>query len=78
MGGHDALTSALKYPGRDRSVSAFALIVSPSLPWNARTTRFALARTACASRDPPHLPKRLKTKRYRTVYFSVDTISIMD
>lgn len=34
MGGHGALTMALKYPGRYRSVSAFAPIVAPSqVPW---------------------------------------------
>ena len=31
-----------------------------------------------ASRDPPHLPKLLKRKRYRTVHFSLDRISIVD
>lgn len=34
MGGHGALTIALKHPGRYRSVSAFAPIVAPSqVPW---------------------------------------------
>jgi S-formylglutathione hydrolase len=34
MGGHGALTMALRNPGRFRSVSAFAPIVSPlSCPW---------------------------------------------
>ena len=34
MGGHGALTIALRSPGRFRSVSAFAPIVSPSdCPW---------------------------------------------
>ncbi|MES2120314.1 MAG: S-formylglutathione hydrolase [Pseudomonadota bacterium] len=34
MGGHGALTVALRYPGRFRSVSAFAPIVAPSqVPW---------------------------------------------
>jgi S-formylglutathione hydrolase len=34
MGGHGALTIALKHPGRFRSVSAFAPIVAPSqVPW---------------------------------------------
>lgn len=34
MGGHGALTLALKHPGRFRSVSAFAPIVAPSaVPW---------------------------------------------
>jgi S-formylglutathione hydrolase len=34
MGGHGALTIALKHPGRYRSVSAFAPIVAPGeVPW---------------------------------------------
>lgn len=34
MGGHGALTAALRHPGRFRSVSAFAPIVAPSqVPW---------------------------------------------
>jgi S-formylglutathione hydrolase len=37
MGGHGALTLALKYPGRYRSVSAFAPIVAPSkVPWGGK------------------------------------------
>ncbi|HEX8449149.1 MAG TPA: S-formylglutathione hydrolase [Allosphingosinicella sp.] len=37
MGGHGALTLALKNPGRYRSVSAFAPIVSPSrVPWGEK------------------------------------------
>jgi S-formylglutathione hydrolase len=37
MGGHGALTIALKNPGRYRSVSAFAPIVAPSrVPWGTK------------------------------------------
>ena len=37
MGGHGALTGALKNPGRYRSVSAFAPIVAPSqVPWGEK------------------------------------------
>lgn len=37
MGGHGALTIALKHPGRYRSVSAFAPIVAPSqVPWGEK------------------------------------------
>lgn len=37
MGGHGALTLALRYPGRFRSVSAFAPIVAPSrVPWGKK------------------------------------------
>ncbi len=37
MGGHGALTVALNFPGRFRSVSAFAPIVAPSqVPWGQK------------------------------------------
>jgi len=37
MGGHGALTIALRYPGRYRSVSAFSPIVAPSqVPWGEK------------------------------------------
>ncbi len=37
MGGHGALTLALKHPGRFKSVSAFAPIVAPSaVPWGQK------------------------------------------
>jgi S-formylglutathione hydrolase len=37
MGGHGALTAALRHPGRFRSVSAFAPIVAPSqVPWGQK------------------------------------------
>jgi S-formylglutathione hydrolase len=40
MGGHGALTVALRNPGRYRSVSAFAPIVAPSLvPWGQKALR---------------------------------------
>jgi S-formylglutathione hydrolase len=47
MGGHGALTLALRYPGRYRSVSAFAPIVAPGrVPWGEK----ALARYLGADR----------------------------
>ena len=40
MGGHGALTIALRHPGRFRSVSAFAPIVAPSqVPWGQKAFR---------------------------------------
>jgi S-formylglutathione hydrolase len=37
MGGHGALTAALRYPGRYRAASAFAPIVAPSrVPWGIK------------------------------------------
>jgi S-formylglutathione hydrolase len=40
MGGHGALTLALRYPGRFRSVSAFAPICAPSeVPWGEKAFR---------------------------------------
>lgn len=37
MGGHGALTLALRHPGRFRSVSAFAPVVAPSqVPWGVK------------------------------------------
>lgn len=40
MGGHGALTIALREPGRYRSVSAFAPIVAPSrVPWGQKALR---------------------------------------
>lgn len=37
MGGHGALVTALRHPGRYRSVSAFAPIVAPSqVPWGSK------------------------------------------
>jgi S-formylglutathione hydrolase len=42
MGGHGALTLALRHPGRFRSVSAFAPVVAPSqVPWGLKAfTRY--------------------------------------
>jgi len=41
MGGHGALTIALTYPDRFRSVSAFAPIVAPTqVPWGAALDRY--------------------------------------
>jgi S-formylglutathione hydrolase len=42
MGGHGALTLALRHPGRFRSVSAFAPVVAPSqVPWGIKAfTRY--------------------------------------
>jgi S-formylglutathione hydrolase len=43
MGGHGALTLALKHPGRFRSVSAFAPIVAPTqVPWGRKALRHYL------------------------------------
>ncbi|MEB2318391.1 MAG: S-formylglutathione hydrolase [Pseudomonadota bacterium] len=43
MGGHGALTIALREPGRYRSVSAFAPIVAPSrVPWGQKALRVYL------------------------------------
>lgn len=40
MGGHGALVTALRHPGRYRSVSAFAPIVAPSqVPWGQKALR---------------------------------------
>jgi S-formylglutathione hydrolase len=37
MGGHGALTAALRHPGRYRAASAFAPIVAPSrVPWGVK------------------------------------------
>ena len=48
MGGHGALTIALRNPGRFRSVSAFAPIVAPSrVPWGEK----ALSRYLGANRE---------------------------
>jgi S-formylglutathione hydrolase len=45
MGGHGALTLALKNPGRYRSVSAFAPIVAPSqVPWGEKAFGFYLGK----------------------------------
>ncbi|MDO9126808.1 S-formylglutathione hydrolase [Parvibaculum sp.] len=54
MGGHGALTLALKYPDRYRSVSAFAPIVSPTrCPWGEKafTAYLGADRSAWAAHD---------------------------
>jgi S-formylglutathione hydrolase len=51
MGGHGALTIALKNPGRFRSVSAFAPIVAPSqVPWGEKAFGFYLGEDRSAWR----------------------------
>jgi S-formylglutathione hydrolase len=41
MGGHGALTVALRHPGRFRAVSAFAPIVAPTqVPWGKALDRY--------------------------------------
>jgi S-formylglutathione hydrolase len=49
MGGHGALTVALKNPGRYRSVSAFSPIVAPSqVPWGQKAFTAYLGEDAMA------------------------------
>lgn len=49
MGGHGALVAALRNPGRYRSVSAFAPIVSPTqAPWGVKAFRTYLGDNASA------------------------------
>jgi len=51
MGGHGALTLALKHPGRFRSVSAFAPIVAPmQVPWGRKALRHYLGEDDAAWR----------------------------
>ena len=51
MGGHGALTLALKHPGRYRSVSAFAPIVAPTqVPWGQKALRHYLGENEIAWR----------------------------
>ncbi len=51
MGGHGALTIALRNPGRFRSVSAFAPIVAPSqVPWGEKALTGYLGRDRAAWR----------------------------
>lgn len=52
MGGHGALTVALRNPGRFRSVSAFAPIVSPlNCPWGEKALGGYLGRERAAWRE---------------------------
>jgi S-formylglutathione hydrolase len=51
MGGHGALTLALKHPGRFRSVSAFAPIVAPGqVPWGQKALAAISATTRGVAR----------------------------
>ena len=51
MGGHGALTLALKHPGRFSSVSAFAPIVAPGqVPWGRKALRHYLGEDDAAWR----------------------------
>lgn len=61
MGGHGALTLAMKHPDRFRSVSAFAPIVNPlECPWGEKafTAYLGADRTAWAAHDACHLVKQ--------------------
>jgi S-formylglutathione hydrolase len=52
MGGHGALTVALNFPGRFRSVSAFAPIVAPSqVPWGQKALAAYLGPNRAAWRE---------------------------
>ena len=58
MGGHGALTLALRHPGRFRSVSAFAPICAPTeVPWGRKAFRGYLGDDASAwsAHDAVHL-----------------------
>lgn len=60
MGGHGALTLALRHPGRYRSVSAFSPIVAPSqVPWGEKAFTAYLGddRAAWAAHDTVELVK---------------------
>ena len=61
MGGHGALTLAMKHPDRFRSVSAFAPIVNPlECPWGEKafTAYLGADRAAWAAHDACHLVKQ--------------------
>ena len=65
MGGHGALTIALKNPGRYRSVSAFSPIVAPSqVPWGEKALGAYLGedRDAWAQYDTVELVKSAKER----------------
>ena len=65
MGGHGALTIALKNPGRYRSVSAFSPIVAPSqVPWGEKAFTAYLGddRAAWAQYDTVELLKTAKER----------------
>lgn len=64
MGGHGALTIALKYPDRFRSVSAFAPICSPlNCPWGEKALSHYLGddRLHWAQYDAVELVKQCQT-----------------
>ena len=64
MGGHGALTIALKNPGRYRSVSAFAPIVAPSqVPWGEKafTAYLGKDRAAWKAHDAVELVKQARS-----------------
>jgi S-formylglutathione hydrolase len=63
MGGHGALVTALRHPGRYRSVSAFSPIVAPmQVPWGqkALTAYLGADRSAWAAWDTVELVKSAK------------------
>lgn len=65
MGGHGALTLALRHPEKYRSVSAFAPIVAPSrVPWGQKAFRGYLGtdENVWADHDTTALVRRAKTK----------------
>jgi S-formylglutathione hydrolase len=52
MGGHGALVTALRHPGRYRSVSAFAPVVAPSqVPWGSKAFTEYLGEDASAWKE---------------------------
>lgn len=66
MGGHGALVTALRHPGRYRSVSAFSPIVAPSqVPWgiNALTAYLGPAREAWRAWDAVELVQMAREER---------------
>ena len=66
MGGHGALTLALKYPGRYASVSAFAPIVAPSqVPWGEKafTAYLGTDRSAWQAHDAVALVAQERAER---------------
>ncbi|GEL70422.1 S-formylglutathione hydrolase [Myxococcus virescens] len=65
MGGHGALVTALRHPGRYRSVSAFSPIVAPSqVPWGQKAFTAYLGdnRDAWAAWDAVELVKTAKER----------------
>ncbi|MFT7722787.1 MAG: S-formylglutathione hydrolase [Roseateles sp.] len=67
MGGHGALTLALRHPGRFRSLSAFAPIAAPMhCPWGRKAFAGYLGedRAAWAAHDASELMKQQRTPPY--------------